>query len=75
MDASSGGYGQSGTMTIAADPLERLRTRTSEKWRAYPDDVLPLFVAEMDYPLAEPIAVALKQESISFLPLAARSTR
>jgi cystathionine beta-lyase len=59
MDAPSGGYGQSGTMTIAADPLEKLRTRTSEKWRAYPDDVLPLFVAEMDYPLAEPIAAAL----------------
>jgi cystathionine beta-lyase len=59
MDAPSGGYGQSGTMTIAADPLEQLRARTSEKWRAYPDDVLPLFVAEMDYPLAEPIAAAL----------------
>lgn len=46
-------------MTIEADSLEKLRTRTSEKWRAYPDDVLPLFVAEMDYPLAEPIAEAL----------------
>jgi cystathionine beta-lyase len=39
--------------------LESLRERTSEKWRAYPEDVLPLFVAEMDYPLAEPIAEAL----------------
>lgn len=28
--------------------LERLRTRTSMKWRAYPSDVLPLWVAEMD---------------------------
>lgn len=46
-------------MTITADPLEKLRTRTSEKWRTYPDDVLPLFVAEMDYPLADPIAAAL----------------
>ncbi|MFF1572772.1 MalY/PatB family protein [Leifsonia sp. NPDC058292] len=46
-------------MTIEADSLEKLRTRTSEKWRAYPDDVLPLFVAEMDYPLAQPIADAL----------------
>jgi cystathionine beta-lyase len=46
-------------MTIEAEPLEKLRARTSEKWRAYPDDVLPLFVAEMDYPLAEPIADAL----------------
>ncbi|SDH56235.1 cystathione beta-lyase [Leifsonia sp. 98AMF] len=46
-------------MTVEAEPLSRLRQRTSEKWRAYPDDVLPLFVAEMDYPLAPPIAAAL----------------
>ncbi|MFJ8896218.1 MalY/PatB family protein [Leifsonia sp. NPDC102414] len=46
-------------MTVEASPLSQLRMRTSEKWRAYPDDVLPLFVAEMDYPLAEPIADAL----------------
>jgi hypothetical protein len=25
------------------------------KWRAYPPDVLPAFVAEMDFDLAEPI--------------------
>jgi cystathionine beta-lyase len=39
-------------MDVSAEPLDRLRQRTSEKWRAYPPDVLPLFVAEMDYPLA-----------------------
>ena len=44
---------------IAAEPLDALRTRTSAKWRSYPADVLPLPVAEMDYPLAEPIAEAL----------------
>lgn len=44
---------------IAAEPLDVLRTRTSAKWRLYPADVLPLPVAEMDYPLAEPIAAAL----------------
>lgn len=33
--------------------------RTSAKWRAYETDVLPLWVAEMDYPLAPPIARAL----------------
>jgi cystathionine beta-lyase len=44
---------------IAADPIDLLRTRTSAKWRQYPADVLPLPVAEMDYPLAEPIAEAL----------------
>jgi cystathionine beta-lyase len=33
--------------------------RTSAKWRAFPEDVLPLWVAEMDYPLAPVIAEAL----------------
>jgi len=47
-------------MSTVADPLDLLRTRTSEKWRAYPDDVLPMFVAEMDYPLAPAIAAALR---------------
>lgn len=32
--------------------LEALRQRTSEKWRRYSADVLPLFVAESDFPLA-----------------------
>ncbi|MEU0275191.1 aminotransferase class I/II-fold pyridoxal phosphate-dependent enzyme [Streptomyces sp. NPDC006307] len=39
--------------------LDQLRRRTSAKWRAYPEDVLPLWVAEMDVPLAEPVARAL----------------
>ncbi|NBE81802.1 MalY/PatB family protein [Micromonospora rubida] len=39
--------------------LDQLRQRTSIKWRAYPDDVLPLWVAEMDVPLAEPVARAI----------------
>ena len=42
-----------------ADPLPLLRSRTSEKWGAHPDDVLPMFVAEMDYPLAPAIAETL----------------
>ena len=29
-------------------PEATLRTRTSVKWRLYPEDVLPLWVAEMD---------------------------
>jgi cystathionine beta-lyase len=41
--------------------LNRLRSRRSEKWRSYPDDVLPLFVAEMDTPLAAPISAALRE--------------
>ncbi|MGW1543803.1 MalY/PatB family protein [Streptomyces sp. NPDC002309] len=48
----------------AANPLRaldlaQLRRRTSIKWRTYPDDVLPLWVAEMDVPLAPPVARAL----------------
>lgn len=44
---------------LSAAPLDVLRSRTSEKWRGYPDDVIPMFVAESDFPLAEPIARAL----------------
>ena len=40
--------------------LGRLRRRRSEKWRAFPPDVLPAFVAEMDYDLAEPVKAALR---------------
>ncbi|MEU1706968.1 aminotransferase class I/II-fold pyridoxal phosphate-dependent enzyme [Streptomyces sp. NPDC005706] len=39
--------------------LERLRRRTSMKWRTYPEDVLPLWVAEMDVPLAGSVVGAL----------------
>ncbi|QNO38954.1 aminotransferase class I/II-fold pyridoxal phosphate-dependent enzyme [Protaetiibacter sp. SSC-01] len=42
-----------------AEPLDSLRRRTSEKWTEHPSDVLPMFVAEMDYPLARAIAEAL----------------
>lgn len=41
--------------------LEDLRRRTSIKWREYDPDVLPLWVAEMDVRLAEPIARAVTQ--------------
>ncbi|WP_406335687.1 MalY/PatB family protein [Streptomyces sp. NBC_00203] len=40
--------------------LEQLRQRTSMKWRAHPEDVLPLWVAEMDVPMAPPIAEVLR---------------
>ena len=39
--------------------LAELRQRKSEKWREYPPQVLPSFVAEMDFSLAEPIAAAV----------------
>ncbi|MER6631437.1 aminotransferase class I/II-fold pyridoxal phosphate-dependent enzyme [Streptomyces sp. NPDC000987] len=41
--------------------LEQLRRRTSMKWRAYPADVLPMWVAEMDVPLAEPVLRAVTE--------------
>ena len=44
---------------VTADSIDILRQRSSEKWTAYPADVLPLFVAEMDYPLAPVIAQSL----------------
>src|ERR1700722_8772173 len=44
-----------------ADPLASLRRRSSEKWGRYPADVLPMFVAEMDFPLAPEIRVALRE--------------
>jgi cystathionine beta-lyase len=37
-----------------------LRARTSEKWRTHSDDVLPAFVAEMDFDPAEPIKDAVR---------------
>jgi cystathionine beta-lyase len=40
--------------------LQDLRIRKSVKWRQYPSDVLPLPVAEMDFPIAEPIKLALR---------------
>jgi cystathionine beta-lyase len=39
--------------------LDQLRRRTSMKWRTYPADVLPLWVAEMDVPLAGPVVRAV----------------
>ncbi|MFI2205009.1 MalY/PatB family protein [Streptomyces sp. NPDC020192] len=44
---------------LGALGLERLRRRTSMKWRTYPEDVLPLWVAEMDVSLAEPVVRAV----------------
>ncbi|MFD0559786.1 cystathionine beta-lyase [Stackebrandtia endophytica] len=41
--------------------LEQLRRRNSVKWRTYPEDVLPLWVAEMDTALAAPIAEVLRE--------------
>jgi len=39
--------------------LEQLRRRSSMKWHAHPADVLPLWVAEMDVPLAPAVVETL----------------
>ncbi|MDH2415647.1 aminotransferase class I/II-fold pyridoxal phosphate-dependent enzyme [Nocardioides sp. CER19] len=47
------------TAVTSAEPLDVLRRRTSEKWTTHPPDVLPMFVAEMDFPLAPAIKAVL----------------
>lgn len=46
---------------VRALPLKKLRERSSEKWREYPADVLPMFVAETDFPLAPAITRTLER--------------
>ncbi|MEE9280197.1 MAG: MalY/PatB family protein [Myxococcota bacterium] len=41
--------------------LARLRATRGEKWRIYPPDVLPLWVADMDFPVADPIRELLRE--------------
>lgn len=47
------------TEPVLALPLSELRERTSEKWREYGFDVIPMFVAEHDFPLAPAITRVL----------------
>ena len=47
-------------MAVVAHPFDdvtevTLRRRQSAKWKVYAADDLPAWVAEMDYPLAEPV--------------------
>ncbi|RII85207.1 aminotransferase class I/II-fold pyridoxal phosphate-dependent enzyme, partial [Clavibacter michiganensis subsp. insidiosus] len=45
---------------VTTAPIEEIRgQRTSIKWTRFPADVLPLFVAEMDYAIAEPVVEEL----------------
>ena len=48
-------------MKFEALSLSEMRSHKSEKWRGFPSDVLPLFVAEMDFPIAEPIRKVLSE--------------
>lgn len=45
---------------VTTAPIDEIRgQRTSIKWTRFPADVLPLFVAEMDYAIAEPVVEEL----------------
>jgi cystathionine beta-lyase len=48
------------TKAIRALALDELRKRKSSKWRHYPNDVLPLPVAEMDFPMAPAVKAGLQ---------------
>lgn len=41
--------------------LAELQSRTSIKWQLYPRDVLPMWVAEMDVRLADPVVAAVRR--------------
>lgn len=47
------------TTPLQALPIDVLRQRSSTKWRQYPADVLPLFVAETDFAPAPAVTSAL----------------
>jgi len=47
--------------SVSAPNLAELQTHRSEKWRGFPNDVLPLPVAEMDFPVAQPIRELLSE--------------
>lgn len=50
---------------VFLDEIDRvqLESRRSEKWHTYPPDVLPAWVAEMDFPVAAPIQDELRRFS------------
>jgi cysteine-S-conjugate beta-lyase len=48
-----------GVSSFDAIRLDDLRRRRSAKWTMHAEDVLPSFYAELDFPLAPPVAAAL----------------
>lgn len=52
--------------------LDTLRARGTRKWTQFGDDVLPLWVAESDFPTAEPVKRAIKdaveKETLGYTP-------
>lgn len=64
------------TMSFQTLPLDTLRTRHSNKWNRFDDDVIPAWVADMDFALAPPIreclASALERHDFGY-PIYARN--
>src|SRR5258707_13117810 len=48
-------------MTTFEIPLETLRARRGGKWNHYPKDVLPAWVADMDFRVPEPVREAMQR--------------
>lgn len=46
--------------TVSFPTLDQLRARDTMKWTVYPDDVLPLWVAESDFDTCPPVNSAIK---------------
>ncbi len=57
--------------------IEILKRRISEKWNTYPKDILPAWVAEMDFPVSESIrrvlAHAASEQDVGY-PISPRET-
>jgi cystathionine beta-lyase len=51
---------RNGPVDLDAVRPESRRPSRGEKWTLYPDDVLPLWVADMDFPIADPIRRMLR---------------
>ena len=49
------------TMTYDFDRIIERRRTESNKWHKYPADVLPLWVADMDFSSPEPVVRALRE--------------
>jgi cystathionine beta-lyase len=49
------------TTSLELLSADELRARSGRKWHEYADDVLPAWVAEMDFEVAEPIRIALRR--------------
>lgn len=67
------------SIDLSVPSVELLHERRSEKWALFERDVLSVTIAEMDYPLAEPVAQALRaaiaRHGLGYAPPAPASLR